>query len=291
MQARPLAVYSLPKALELGVRSLAWLVLCGACARHPPIPSPPAAPADAALAPPEVVHLSDESILAIAGTRLLVARGELHDPEATKLEAAMHEAYARMRADEDAGGVTLVGGASERERMWLAPTTRSAIGIVFLHGYGGRFALPCWQVAHAVASLGAIVACPSIGTEGDWWSADGEKAIRSTLDALDAFGTKKIVLAGLSNGAIGVARVAARLGGRIHAVVLISGADPAAPKAGVPALVIQGKTDAMSSAAAARAYAGANRARYVDFDSGHFVMLTRSDEVERTIHDWIADLP
>lgn len=251
--------------------SIAASIACG----RPSTPPSAATSADSGLdAAPIVVHLSDESSIALLGVKMM----DIHDPDAPDLERAMHAAYARMRADEDSGALVIV----DRERMWLSSTSKTSdLGVVFLHGYGGRFALPCWQVTHALASLDATVACPSIGTDGDWWTPKGKALVTETIAALRAAGSKRVVLVGLSNGGIGVTRIAPGLG--IDAAIAISGADPSAPAPGVPALVIHGKKDAMSSAASARAWATKSRATYVELDAGHFVMLRNASETEAAL--------
>jgi pimeloyl-ACP methyl ester carboxylesterase len=234
--------------------------------------------ADAAVATP-AGELSDEAALAVTGAELLVAQGKIKDPDAPLLAHAMRAAYARMRADEDENRVRVRDAA----RMWLEPANPGKVAMVFLHGYGGRFALPCWQLARAA---GLLTACPSIGVEGDWWSPDGERAVRQAIADLREAGFARVILAGLSNGATGVARLAPRLG--IDGVILISGADPSASPPRVPALVVQGKNDAMSSASRARAYAKKAHAQYVELDAGHFAMLLKSEDAERAIHNFAA---
>ena len=247
-------------------------------------------------------------MLAVTGARLLVASGRIHDPDAPFIESAMQAGYARMRADEADPGSAVHDAAPPiaPDLIVYEGARRGETAILFLHGYGGRFALPCWQVASAVAPLGVTTACPSIGAEGDWWTEAGERGVRTSVDALRAAGYRRIVLAGLSNGAIGASRLAARLrshprqaggpkgspmAGTFAGLVLVSGADPGAPPPGVPALVITGRRDAMSSPANARAYARRARATFVEVDAGHFAMLRRADQVERAVHDFVASLP
>jgi pimeloyl-ACP methyl ester carboxylesterase len=226
--------------------------------------------------------LSNEAELATAGAELLVSQGKIKDPDAPLLADAMRSAYAEMRADENAGRLRVRDAA----RMWLAPSAEGKVAIVFLHGYGGRFALPCWQVARAA---GAMTACPDVGPEGDWWSKEGERVARAEIDAVRTAGFERVILAGLSNGATGVARLAPRL--HVDGVILVSGADPNAAPPGVPALVVQGRKDAMSSPGRARAYATKAHATYVDLDAGHFALLVKRDEAERRIHDFVVSLP
>jgi len=246
-----------------------------------------------AVAPPVPTNPpSSEAPLAVGGTHLLVAAGRILDPDTPALESAMLAAYGRMRADEDdpASVVHVRQTPLAPDLLVYEAKAPSRTAVLFLHGYGGRFALPCWQIAHAVAALGAGTACPSIGVEGDWWTAAGQRGVRAAADALHAAGYERIVLAGLSNGGIGASRLAARMKGTFAAVVLISGADPGAAPPGVPVLVVHGRRDAMSSAAGARAYARKAGATYVEVDAGHFAMLLRAGQVDRAIIDFVASL-
>jgi pimeloyl-ACP methyl ester carboxylesterase len=243
---------------------------------------------------------SSEAVVALRGARLLVAAGQIHDPDAPELEGAMRAEYEKMRADEESASPSVRLRASPLaagdvpdllvyEPAGAAPGAPRA-AIVFLHGYGGRFALPCWQIASAAASAGATTVCPSIGTDGAWWTPDGGAVVDQTVAALRRAGYARIVLAGLSNGAIGASRLAPRRKGMFAGLIAISGADPAAASPGVPALVVQGRQDAMASAGSSRAYARRAGAKYVDVDAGHFAMLTRDAEVDRAVHDFVASL-
>jgi pimeloyl-ACP methyl ester carboxylesterase len=222
--------------------------------------------------------LSDESAFAISGAELLVRGGTIKDPDAPVLVAEMRAAYDEMHAQELADPRRV----RDAKRMWIGPAAGKA-AVVFLHGYGGRFALPCWQMARAT---GVMTACPDVGAEGDWWSKEGERVARAEIEAVRAAGFERVVLAGLSNGAIGVSRLVPRL--KVDGVILVSGADPSVAAPGVPALVVQGRKDAMSSAANARAYATKAHAGYVDLDAGHFAFLVKRSEAERAIGAFVS---
>lgn len=234
---------------------------------------------------------SNEAGVALLGTRVLVSQGLLRDPDAPRVEPAMRIAYERMRADEDNPSSPVVLGPTS-----LSPSTPDLLtyvprrgpgdlAVIFLHGYGGRFALPCWQVARVAAASSAITACPDVGTEGAWWSPEGERIVRATAQALKEAGAKRIVLMGLSNGGIGATRLAARMKGAFVGLVLFSGADPGVGAAGIPTLVLHGRRDAMVSQSSSRVYARAASARFVDLPSGHFAMMldaaTVDPEVDR----------
>lgn len=244
-----------------------------------------------------VARLFDEQDIAVAGTRVLVGGGLLRD-DADELPAAMRAAYARMRAEEgDAPSPVLatylgMQSPSEFDLVVVEPgsETRPGDAVVFLHGYAGNFALPCWQMARAVAPLGVLTACPSTRWIGDWWSPDGEATVRRTVEALRARGVTRIVLAGLSNGGYGASRLAPRLRSSLAGLVLISGAAPDAPPSGLPTLVVHGRRDSMASFSSATAYAARSGARVVALDAGHFSMLVRADANDAAVRAFVASV-
>jgi len=248
-----------------------------------------------------VNRLVDEGDLATLGTRVLVGGRMLND-DRVELPASMRDAYAAMRREhgdapspvvatylglQGPSGFDLVVVEPPRGAGGAGPAPEAAV--VFLHGYAGNFDLPCWQVARAVAPLDVLTACPSTRWIGDWWSAEGEATVRRTVDALRARGVTRFVLAGLSNGGYGASLLAPRMKGTFAGLVLLSGADPAAEDAGVPALLVHGTRDSMAGVHEARRYAaGHARARLVEVDAGHFAMLVRADEVELAIREFVA---
>jgi alpha/beta superfamily hydrolase len=247
-----------------------------------------------------VNRLVDEGDMAVAGTRVLVATGMLHDDQ-TVLPSAMTNAYGAMRRDqgdapspfvatylglEEPDAFDLVIVEPQHEAEATAPS-RSAL--VFLHGFAGNFDLPCWQIARAVAPAGVVTACPSTRWVGDWWSPAGEATLRRTVEVLRARGVDRIVLAGLSNGGYGAAKLARRMNGTFAGLVLISGADPTTPPAGIPTLVIHGRHDTMASYESARSYAANAGAKLVTLDAGHFAMLVKGEEADRAVRAFVTE--
>ncbi|NOU28692.1 MAG: alpha/beta hydrolase [Polyangiaceae bacterium] len=280
------------------------MAICGAMLGcHRTAPTPTTSPPEKAPAPvldagpaPTPLHLSDESTFALQGTRMLVAAGKIRDPDAPALESALRDTYARMRSDEDDPASTLrpsrVMGAPSSPDVILydVPVQAERSVVIFLHGYGGRFALPCWQVATAAAASAFATACPALGTEGDWWTPAGEARLRETVELLRNAGFRSFVLAGLSNGAVGASRLAPRTPGTFAGLVLVSGVDPAARPPGIPTLVLQGRTDAMAGAPAARAYATRVHATYTELDAGHFALVVRYRESDQALRSFFAQL-
>lgn len=246
-----------------------------------------------------VDRIVDEGDVAVAGTRVLLAGGMLHDDRG-ELPSAMSDAYGHLRRDQGDVPTPFVATYLGLQRAGAfdllvieppkaaegtpAPTT----GVIFLHGFGGNFVLPCWQVARAVAPSNALTACPSTQWVGDWESAAGEATLRRTVEVLRERGVERIVLAGLSNGGLGASELAPRMKGMFVGLVLISGAESDAPSAGIPTLVIHGKKDTMVSFASSSRYAAKHGAKLVSLDAGHFAMLVRAEESDRALRDFVA---
>lgn len=241
-----------------------------------------------------ISRVVDESDVAISASRALFAIGMLHD-DAGEVTSAMRTEYARMHREHGAVASPFLAThlglqhASEFDLVVFEPEGARRGAVVFLHGSGGNFELPCWQVARAVASLGLATACPSTRWYADWESEDGEATLRRTLALLRARGIETFVLAGLSAGGYGASLLAPRTKDFVG-LVLLSGATADAPAAGVPTLVIQGRSDTMVRPVDPATYAERNDARYVDIDAGHFALLVRSERVEREIREFVAPL-
>jgi predicted alpha/beta-hydrolase family hydrolase len=234
----------------------------------------------------------DERDAAIWGARIAFASGHFRDPDTPAVVPALIHAYEDLSAHE--GDVpspvvpTYLGlerrGATDVLAFDAVGSRRAAF--IFLHGFGGSFTLPCWQLAHAVAEVGFVTRCPSLGPRGDWWSAEGEAIVRDTIRDLRAEGIDHVVLAGLSNGGVGAARLAPKMRGAIHGLVLIAGTAPAAAP-GVPVLVLQGARDSMMPASAAREYAIAHGGTYVDLNGGHFALLLERQRALAALTSWL----
>lgn len=243
-----------------------------------------------------VDRVLDEEDVAVSGARALVATGLLTDPDVRELVPQMKSAYRRMHAEQgdlpSPVVATYLGlqspDASDKLAFDVPRRSVERTGaVVFLHGYAGGFTLPCWQIARVAARLGLATVCPSVGYRGDWWTADGERTVRATVDALHARGIHRVWLAGLSNGGIGASRLAPRMGHLFEGMILVSGAAPEAPRTSLPTLVLQGRADSMMPTDVARSYGAGAQSRYVELDAGHFAMLIRSEVADHAIESWL----
>jgi hypothetical protein len=229
----------------------------------------------------------DEKDLSVNAARALALTGFLRDPDVPLLADVMRDAYDRMHAAEGATPSPVLAtyaGLEETgkdDTIEMGDVATSDGVLVFLHGYAGSFTLPCWVASRAAHDAGFATVCPSTRWVGDWWTPEGEATLRETIRSLRRRGSRRIVLAGLSNGGVGASLLAPRLVGTsdaIQGLVVISGASPEAIAPGVPVLAIQGAHDSQVPAFIVRAYAGRVGGRYVSLDAGHFAMLVREKE-------------
>lgn len=238
-----------------------------------------------------VDRLFEERDAAMVGSRLLVLVGAVPAREFPTLPALLAEAYPPLERDAPRLGTpipaTLLGlqRADAFDAIVVAPGAGAGeLGVVFLHGFAGNFALQCLEVARVARGQGALTICPSTRFEGDWWRGDGEEIVRASIAHLRARGARDIVLVGLSNGGVGASRLAPRLGREIDGLVLLSGLSPRAPSSAVPTLVIQGDRDTMVRTSAVRAWArGRSRVRYVELPGTHFVLLEERERVAEAL--------
>jgi pimeloyl-ACP methyl ester carboxylesterase len=244
-------------------------------------------------------RLVDEQDVALIGARVLSWRWPMVDDERNGLVHAMRDAYVDMRSDVGLYPSPVIDTLWMRqspsafdalvfESTEQASSDRTHAGVIFLHGYGGSFALECWLVARAARAIRALTVCPAVGFNGRWIDADGERTLRATLDYVHDRGIRRVYLAGLSNGAVGAAAMASRFASSLSGLVLISGAPATGTNGGLPTLVVHGESDPICSASAAHAYALSNHAIYAGFPGGHFVLLMRRAETSAAIESWLS---
>ncbi|MFK7986986.1 MAG: alpha/beta fold hydrolase [Sandaracinaceae bacterium] len=237
-----------------------------------------------------------ERDVAIGGSSLLMAMGQMPGNQPGLLDA-LRDGYDRMRQAEGPVPSPLLGtfvfgqSPTSHSVIRIAPPRRFArpeAVVVFLHGFIGNITLPCWQVAQAVTPVGLDVVCPSTDWEAEWANAEGVQTIQATLRDLRAQGVRRIYLAGLSAGAIGISQVAASL--EIEGVILISGASRRARPAQVPTLVLQGAADHMTPPPPARAYARAVGGEYLEHpEASHWLVLSHAEWTAGHIRRWLSE--
>jgi pimeloyl-ACP methyl ester carboxylesterase len=244
-------------------------------------------------------RIVDEQDVALAGARVLAVRWPLPTDEREKLVPAMRDAYAEMRRDDaftPSPALDTIFGrqtADAFDTLVIEPRAETSsaapakAGVIFLHGYAGSYTLECWLVARAARAIGAATVCPATGFSGHWRGESGARTLGASLDYLHARGIRRVFLAGLSNGAVGASALAPQFAPSLAGLILISGAPASGDSGGLPALVVHGSDDTMTSAASARAFAARTHATYAGFGGGHFVLLVRRSETREAIASWL----
>lgn len=238
--------------------------------------------------------LIDEQNAATISTRVLPYMG-MSATEQAGLMDAMVARYSEMTAVQSLVPSPLVRTYLNLQRpdsfdaVIIEPDSDlpPQMGLIFLHGFTGNFTMPCWLVAQAAPDM--LTVCPSVGWKGDWWTADGEATLRSTIEYLHQRGINRIYLSGLSNGGVGSSELAHKLTSDISGLILISGASPDAIDSGLPVLVLAGSNDERMPADMLHAYAnrmGAN-ATFVELPADHFMLAKNDKEVQNAIASWI----
>ncbi len=242
-------------------------------------------------------RLVPERDLALGGSRLLMVTG-LMPEDVPGLLGHLSEGYERMREAEGAVPSpvlsTLLFGQTPDDHgvLRVAPEARDdgETALVFLHGFMGSTTLACWHVAQGASPLGIETVCPAMHWRARWDSPAGRAIARQTIAELREAGAERVVLAGLSAGAVGASRIARDLD--VDAVILISGASRHPRPAPVPTLVLQGGRDQMTPPRFARRYADAlgSRARYIEYPAaGHWLILSHHDQITATIQSFLED--
>jgi len=240
-------------------------------------------------------RILNEQDVVLFGARVAHHLGLISSAENTGLVAALAATYGKMQGVTPLSPFLMTYLNQQHPNAFDALIAEPAIdtppnrAIVFLHGYGGNFTLQCWLIAHAGNRIGALTICPSTGPFGDWWSPYGEAILHQTLTYLQQRGIERIYLAGLSNGGIGVSRLAHGFESDLAGLILISGADPDAPLTRLPVLVVQGKDDERIPRSVVEQYVAAVGASgtYLLLEGDHFVLLRQADQVQGAIADWV----
>jgi len=180
-----------------------------------------------------------------------------------------------------------------------------APALVFLHGSGGNFKAYTWLLSRVADECDMVLICPSYGM-GNWESPGGIQAVAAALDDAGKsveLDSNQIHLAGLSNGGLGVSRVAASdLGKRFRSLIFLSGvcdgtaiatnafADQWRDK---PVLVITGADDDRVPLRYVNSYASSMRNSGVGVEmstyetADHFLFFSHRDRCLKELSAWL----
>lgn len=259
---------------------------------------------DCARRPPVLARLVDEDETAYAGLRFASLIGLIGGAQERALDAALHREYAVLLGSPRYAGLpnaVFVRGsrAPVRHLRWVPPGKTDVPCLVYLHGFGGQLSIYVEALIEGGLGEDFVIAAPFLNNEGDWWSVEGEATIRDLVEhgLPPAVDRRRVFLVGLSNGAIGAARLMQRESVRklFRGAILVSGGD--GPRggdvAGAEMLMITGAEDPrfpvgwLKQAAWELSAKGAAVEMEV-MRGDHIILLDRKREVTDHIRRWIG---
>lgn len=231
-------------------------------------------------------------------------------PQAARIRGAFEAVYLELREAPD-----FLAAGSQMPRAYLdqlgghlyvydpgGEAPRPVI--LFLHGSAGPFKGYQWVWRSLAEAQGWAVVSPSFGF-GHWARPEGVDLVQQTLDWIAAqpeLDGERVVLAGLSNGGLGVSRAAAALPGAFEALIYLSpviepGQMPAVAAAhDGPVIVITGDADRriplwwVQEAVDALAAAGTEVSLEVAPGEDHFLFFTQREWCIAQLHGPLGDL-
>lgn len=239
--------------------------------------------------------------------------------QARSVSALTRTIYAELEADADFHALGSVMPEAYNE-IWGRPFDHGhyflyvpprldrknpAPALVFLHGSGGNFKAYTWLLSKVADERGMVLVAPTFGM-GNWDPQRGVQVVVSALDdAVRAvpIDMSHVHLAGLSNGGLGVSRVAAsEAGHRFRSLIFLS---PVCDEAALgskefstqgrdkPVLIITGKEDDrvpspfVFTCAGIMKSAGARVKMSVYPDADHFLVFSHRERFLAPLSDWL----
>ena len=236
---------------------------------------------DGVMRPTWLTAIVDERDPAVLAAAFLELMGALPAADRAGMAAVLDDGYHRLA--EDVGfvptlmPVTAVREARGDDFFMITFEVPDPVGVVvFLHGSGGPFTLPCWQVAQAARAAGFSTWCPATAPRAAWADVDSGRPVvlRAVALARAHTATGIVVGVGLSAGGIGLTAMGADDDLDLDGVIAISGTAHQAPRARHPTLLVHGERDGMVAIDHAIALAAVDdSATLRRFDGNHFVLL------------------
>jgi predicted esterase len=245
----------------------------------------------------------DEGEAALAGLGLAGALGFIGGAERASLDALLRREYAALAASPRFAGLPaapLVRAAGHaRYLQWIPPGRDRAPCLVFLHGFGGQLTVYLRSLIESGLGDDFVVLAPFFEASGRWWSAEGEAIVRDLVERRlpAAADPGQVYLVGLSNGAIGAARLLQRPGlrGLFRGGVLLSGsaAPAAAELRGLELLILAGSDDPRFPIEGVRRDAAELEARGAEvaleaLPADHFLILSHAPALAASVRAWAA---
>lgn len=259
---------------------------------------------DCARRGPWIARIPDEGESALAGLQLSSALGFIGGVEQAALDRLLRREYAALAASPRYAGLPvapLIFAAARHARtlQWVPPGKERAPCIVFLHGFGGQLTVYLQSLIESGLGDDFVIVAPFLDPGAQWWGAEGEAVVLDVVTRrLPAAADRdRVVLMGLSNGAIGAARLLQRPALRplFRGGVLLSGsAGPVTGDlGGLELLILAGRDDPRFPLRGVEADAEALRAQGAGvalevLPGDHFIVLSHAPELAARLRAWVA---
>ena len=161
------------------------------------------------------------------------------------------------------------------------PEGRADRAIIFLHGAGPLFKLPCWMLARRMPD--AMIVCPTVGLRGEWTHPNAVATFQSVL-AWTRERASAVYAIGWGTGGHGLLRqLNGNSLGHVSGMVLVSGYDENyfddVRRSGLPILILRGDADLRTPAFRVEGLAGLDRVRNLEIPGDHFVFYEQEELV------------
>lgn len=199
--------------------------------------------------------------------------------------------YRRLRGDLDFApvpstvGANILGMTSPAaiETLVFNPPAqgRADRAIIFMHGAGPLFKLPCWMLARRMPD--AMIVCPSVGLRGEWTHPDAAATFQTVL-SWTRERSSAVYAVGWGTGGHGLLRLLnTNALGHVSGMVLVSGYDENyfddVRRSGLPILIVRGEQDNRTPAFRVEGLAGLGRVRNLEMAGDYFVFYEQEEVV------------
>jgi pimeloyl-ACP methyl ester carboxylesterase len=221
------------------------------------------------------------------------------DPDFHRLGSVLPEAYDEIWARPFDHGHYFLYIPPQLDRKKPSPA------LVFLHGSGGNFKAYTWLLSRVADERNMVLIAPTFGF-GNWEGDAGSRAVAAALDDAGKvlpLNMNQVHLAGLSNGGLGVSRLAAsEAGRRFRSLVFIS---PVCDETAIvsptfatqwrdkPVLVVTGDADDRVPLPYVTSWAGLMRTARARVEmstyaaADHFLLFSHRDKFLRELSAWL----